>query len=180
MKKALLTRRKIVTKIVTITMVVLITLILNGCAVYEMYEFLEEEERLEEEQKEKEGKKTNLSNKLEKLYNNYTLLDESENLVKDFNNFLETNFENPEHILKGLRCQQIYNRNIYNQYTEEREKLEENKAQFTTKEFETKTEQLWNRYQKNKNIIQEYLTEQENQILKNCEEEINEMYIKYL
>lgn len=179
MKKTLLVRKKIVTIIVTIVMVVLSVSLLSGCALYEVYELLEEEERLEEVQKEKENQERNLSNKIENLYYSYTFLDVDEDLVEEFNYFLEKNFKNPEHILKSLKGLKIYNGNRYQEYFQQKEAIEANKEQFSRKELKKELEQLWNDYEESKNTIQDYLTEEENEILNNCKDEINELYKKY-
>lgn len=174
-KKTLLSKKNIVTVLVATLMVGLS--FLAGCSsILETVKNVEEEEQLEEVREKEEARKAKINAQIEEIY--LECLDGNESLEQEFNKFLEENFGDKESILECLERQKRYNDDRYNEYLQAKENLEKalNKKQISEKEFEDKKEEIWKKYLEDKNQIQDYLKEEEMQILENCEEEIQNLY----
>lgn len=180
-KKTLLSRKNIATVLVA-GLVVGISPLLGGCSsmneLVKIIQNMEEEERLEEARKKEETKRETLDSKLEKIYSEY--LKGDRNFVGKFNSFLKKNFtdKEQERILYYLRLQNIFNEDRKEEYEQAKASFEEalNEGKISKEEFEAKEEQLWNKYLEDRNQIYDYLEEEEEHILENCEEEIQELY----
>lgn len=174
--KTLLSRRIIATVLVVVLLVGLNFLLVGCSSMLKIVEKIEEEGRLEEEIEKEESRKETLNAKIEEIY--LKCLEGNEILEQEFNKLLEENFGDKERILSCLERQRIYNENQYNEYLKKEEELVEalNEKQISKKEFEIRKEQLWNEYLEDKNNIYDYLTEEEEKILDNCEEELGNLY----
>lgn len=175
MMKTLLSKKNIVRGVITILAVVL-SLVLGGCS--EIKEFYEEQ-RLEEEQEKEEAeiqaKRDKLYGKFEEIYLEYSL-GENETLTQEFEKFLEEKFSNKTRILEYFERRDKYNSLKLSEYETKLENLEEEKSQISNEEYEKLREELEIKYEKDKNKIQDYLTQKEKEILENSEEEIENLY----
>lgn len=158
MKKTLLSKGKNAT-VVVLAMVVL-CFMPTGCSIAKR---IEEKERLEEAIQVEKERREELSSKLEDIYLRY-LEGNDKDFVQKFDTLVEENFGEKERFFTCLERQKIYNENMYKKYIQEKDKEEAN------------DEELRQKYLESRNIIYEYLTEEEIEILENCQEEIEELY----
>lgn len=138
---------------------------------------LYENQLVSDSMKEEAILKKQFYNNIEELCLEYAL-GENQILIQKFDDFLNTNHINKEHLLDYIRRLEIYNSLKYEDYLAQQKSLEDsfNRGEISKKTFKSNQEILLKKYENSLNSLIDYFSSNEKMIFENAKEEIEELF----